>query len=82
MFYCNFKMRESENPPIYYEHIRSGLLAKVVFKPRMSWIDLVSNIGGSLGLCAGISMLSVAEVIFWTINYIGAKLERRPTNPG
>ena len=37
----------------------------------MSWIDLVSNIEESLGLSAEISMLSLAEIIFWAIKYIG-----------
>ena len=58
------------------ELIVDSSFVKVVITASMSWIDLVSNIGGSLGLCAGISMLSLAEIIFWAIKYIGAKTGR------
>lgn len=31
--------------------------------PSMNWIDLVSNIGGTLGLFLGMSFLSFVEII-------------------
>lgn len=31
----------------------------------MSWIGLLSNLGGSFSLCLGISVLSIFEVIFF-----------------
>ena len=33
--------------------------------PRMTIWDFISNIGGLLGLCAGISILSCAEIVYW-----------------
>ena len=33
----------------------------------MTVFDLISNIGGLLGLCAGISILSCAEIIYWLV---------------
>ena len=35
--------------------------------PRMTIWDFISNIGGLLGVCAGISILSCAEVIYWLL---------------
>ena len=32
---------------------------------RMTIWDFISNIGGLLGLCAGISILSCAEIVYW-----------------
>ena len=29
--------------------------------------DFISNIGGLLGLCAGISIISCAEIIYWLV---------------
>ena len=29
--------------------------------------DLISNIGGLLGVCAGVSILSCAEIIYWLV---------------
>ena len=33
--------------------------------PRMTVWDIISNIGGLLGVCAGISILSCAEIVYW-----------------
>ena len=32
---------------------------------RMTWIDLVSQIGGLLGLCLGFSLVSLVELVYW-----------------
>ena len=34
---------------------------------RMTVFDLISNIGGLLGVCAGISILSCVEIIYWML---------------
>ena len=34
---------------------------------RMTVWDFISNIGGLLGLCAGVSILSCAEILYWFI---------------
>ena len=49
---------------------------QVTITASMSWVDMVSNIGGSLGLCAGISVLSLVEVLFWTTKFIATKFKR------
>ena len=35
--------------------------------PRMTIWDFISNIGGLLGVCAGISILSCVEIIYWML---------------
>ncbi len=32
----------------------------------MTWLDLVAQIGGLLGLCLGISVISLIEIGYWT----------------
>jgi hypothetical protein len=39
--------------------------------------DKLATIGGLLGLCAGISILSVAEVLYWGILIIFKTLGRQ-----
>ena len=34
---------------------------------RMTVWDLISNIGGLLGVCAGVSLLSCAEILYWLL---------------
>ena len=34
---------------------------------RMTVFDLISNIGGILGVCAGIIILSCVEIIYWLV---------------
>ena len=34
---------------------------------RMTVWDFISNIGGLLGLCAGVSILSCAEIVYWLV---------------
>ena len=40
-------------------------ILKYVTKNRMSDLDFLSQIGGSLGLAMGISIISVIEIIYW-----------------
>ena len=49
---------------------------EVTITASMSWVDMVSNIGGSLGLCAGISVLSLVEVLFWATKVIATNVKR------
>ena len=37
-------------------------------------LDIISNIGGLLGLCMGFSMLSAVEVIYFIAKYVIASL--------
>ena len=40
-------------------------LQQVIVSERASAMDWLSKLGGTLGLCAGISIISAAEAIFW-----------------
>jgi hypothetical protein len=35
--------------------------------PKMTWTDFVSQVGGMLGLCMGLSLVSIFEVIYWFV---------------
>ena len=37
-------------------------------------IDMISNIGGILGLFSGVSVLSLAEAIYWAGKFVSKKL--------
>jgi len=37
-----------------------------VRQPRQSWIDFLGNIGGLLGLCLGVSIVTIIEM-FWLL---------------
>ena len=38
---------------------------KIVLTATVTVIDMISNIGGTLGLFCGTSLLSAAEIIYW-----------------
>ena len=40
-------------------------------------LDIISNIGGLLGLCMGFSMLSAVEIFFFVAKYIVGMLTRK-----
>ena len=40
-------------------------------------LDIISNIGGLLGLCMGFSMLSAVEIVFFVAKYIVGMLTRK-----
>ena len=38
---------------------------ELVKTPKMSIVDFLSQVGGILGLCVGISLISAIEIIYW-----------------
>ena len=40
-------------------------------------VDIISNIGGLLGLCMGFSMLSAVELVYFVVKYVIAKLMKK-----
>lgn len=45
---------------------------------RMSWIDLMNQMGGALGMSLGISMLSICEIVCWLFTNLMAVWFVRP----
>ncbi len=39
----------------------------------MTMVDLISNMGGTLGLFCGFSILSVVEVLYWAVKFLCSK---------
>ena len=38
---------------------------KIVRTATVTLVDMISNIGGTLGLFCGVSILSMAEIVYW-----------------
>ncbi len=53
--------------------INKKVTLNVVMTATVTVIDMISNIGGTLGLFCGFSILSAAEIIYW----IGVMLAKR-----
>lgn len=51
----------------YYEDLA---YYEIVESPKYNWSDIVSSIGGSLGLCVGASLLSLVELLGISTHYI------------
>ena len=52
-----------ENPTVF-QYLR---------QPKSTWVDFFSSIGGLLGLCLGLSIVTVVE-LFWLCVTMGQKL--------
>ena len=50
----------------FFLHI-DFLVSEYETNKRMTVFDLISSIGGLLGVCAGISILSCAEIFYWML---------------
>ena len=46
-------------------YFQSSTCFEFVRQPRMTIIDFISNVGGLLGLCMGISFVSAVELLYW-----------------
>lgn len=72
--YLIFKSNFEENPT-YDAYEKDVAIINVLFgEPhilkyvrhnRMNWFDFLSQIGGSIGLAMGLSMVSLVEIIYW-----------------
>ena len=40
-------------------------------------VDIISNIGGLLGLCMGFSMLSAVELVYFAVKYVVGIFSRK-----
>ena len=66
--------RSHENPHVIRVYTDSRSSMQVVITSSQSWVDVTSNIGGMLGLCAGISLVSLAEIVYWALLFGVAKI--------
>ncbi len=57
--------------------ITKPTIQRVVKRERVTPADLLGNLGGTLGLFTGMSLLSIAEVIFWIYRFLARNLMRR-----
>jgi hypothetical protein len=58
--YKNIQLNDCVYFTIFYESLSYTVIDQV---PKMNILDLISNIGGNLGLFIGVSFLSFAEII-------------------
>ena len=52
----------------------------IIITSSTSLVDMVSNIGGTLGLFAGFSILSGVEILFWGTKFIVGKSGSKTKN--
>ena len=45
----------------------------IVRTATMTAVDMVSNIGGTLGLFCGFSLLSGVEIVYWAFKWVGRR---------
>ncbi len=57
-------------------HLSKKTTLHVVNTATMTLIDMISNVGGTLGLFSGFSILSVVEVVYWIGRSCGKKKAR------
>jgi len=58
---------------VFYEDLKYTLISQ---QPKLQFIDLISNIGGSLGLFVGISFISFLELFEILIEIIFIYFEK------
>ena len=56
----NVKLADYVSFGVYFDSLDYTLIDQM---PKMNMLDLISNIGGNLGLFIGVSFLSFAEII-------------------
>ena len=59
-----------ENIAIVYIFIRDPYYTKIKKDEAISIVSFIGNIGGFVGLCLGLSFVSVFEIIFHCFNFI------------
>ncbi len=62
-----------DNVGLISVYINKKSTLSIVLTATVTVIDMISNIGGTLGLFCGFSILSAAEIIYW----IGVMLAKR-----
>lgn len=58
-------------------YINQKTTMEIVMTATVSTIDVISNIGGTLGLFLGFSLLSGVELIYWACSCLGLKRSKK-----
>ncbi len=51
-------------------YVKSQTTLKIVKTATVTVVDMISNVGGTLGLFCGVSILSMAEVVYWAAKLV------------
>ena len=63
--------------------VRGKTVTEIVMTASTSVIDMISNIGGTLGLFLGLSLLSAVEILYWACKSMsGIKSAKRGGKKG
>ena len=63
-----------QTPNLVRVYTHSATALRFDITSSTTFVDMVSNLGGILGLFAGFSLLSGIEVIYWMAMYIASKV--------
>ena len=53
-----------------------SIIIVFIFLQAMTLITFIANLGGMLGLCMGLSLVSVIEIIFYSAQYFEEKINK------
>ena len=74
-FRANLTQIQSDLRYIYVRMVRPSTVI-IVKTATMTAIDMISNIGGTLGLFSGFSIISGLEILYWITLVIKGKLKK------
>lgn len=60
-------------------YIHRKTTMKIVMTATVTIIDMISNIGGTLGLFSGLSILSGVELLYWACQCAGRRRKKKKT---
>ena len=56
-------------------YIKDPFYTKIKRDEQMTVISFIGNIGGLLGLCLGLSMISIFEIVYFAFGFVIAKFQ-------
>ena len=79
-----FEMRLKEDMTFLNFFFDTQIITQINMEMKVSTFDKLSLIGGTLGLCTGISIITLIEIIWWLIQFgvlvIRQKIWRKENN--
>ena len=64
-----FEMRLKEDMTFLNFFFDTQIITQINMEMKVSTFDKLSLIGGTLGLCTGISIITLIEIIWWLIQF-------------